>query len=56
MDTVMLSKEAHVLISSSLSSCSSLLFTGRELAFLPVLLPSTPLALSWREEGYTQGK
>ena len=52
----MLSKEGHILISSSLCSYTSLQLISHELALLPVLLPLSLLAPSWRRQGCTQGK
>lgn len=52
----MLSKEGHILISSSLCSYTSLQLISHELVLLPVLLPLSLLAPSWRRQGCTQGK
>ena len=52
----MLSKEGHILLSSSLCSYTSLQLISHELSLLPVLLPLSLLAPSWRRQGCTQGK
>lgn len=52
----MLSKDAHILVSSSLCSYTSLQLISHERALLPILLPLSLLAPSWRRQDCTQEK